>query len=146
MTKNNLRIPPKITAACCSLTLPERVRVRDINSEVIRDGILKARIPRLFLTNALALLCITALFSVTACSVSAEGTRARQADTEQPVFPKLADPSIKKCIADGYQTEPVQQNGIVHSYLCINPLSNEKCDSWRYFRGECKLTPLPPRP
>lgn len=41
-----IRIPSKITSAFCSLSLRERVRVRDINREVIRDGNLTVSVGR----------------------------------------------------------------------------------------------------
>ncbi len=57
--------------------------------------------------------------------------------------PALADPSIAKCQSDGYQVQPVLSGGVVSRYLCINPQSKRKCDSWQYFRGECRLDSEP---
>ncbi|MDD2759443.1 MAG: hypothetical protein PHH11_04005 [Methylomonas sp.] len=91
------------------------------------------------INNLIILFCISQL-GLTGCSVSADPGQARYKTEENAVNPTLADPSIKKCIDDGYRPISVKQDGITRSYLCINPLSNAKCDSWRYFRGECSLT------
>lgn len=83
------------------------------------------------------------LLALTGCSGSNSNSE------EQPAIEQvsnrhstqlLADPSLKKCLDDGYKLIPIKQDGIVRSYMCVNPLTNLKCDSWLYFHNKCSLT------
>lgn len=84
--------------------------------------------------NSAVGLSILIMISSTACSVTSNA--APSAREQQKT---VADPSVKKCIADGYRSVPVTKDGVVLRYLCIDPVSHKKCDSWHYFRGECTL-------
>lgn len=52
---------------------------------------------------------------------------------------QLANPAYEKCIADGYEIEPVVPNGIPIDADCINRATGKHCRVWAYFRGECRL-------
>ena len=52
---------------------------------------------------------------------------------------KVRDPSLALCARRGYRLVPMRQGGLVQSYLCINPETGLKCDSWAYYRGDCNL-------
>jgi putative hemolysin len=51
----------------------------------------------------------------------------------------MPDVSIQRCIDDGYEVEKVTKDGIPTRYLCINPNTKQKCDTWLYYRGSCRL-------
>ena len=51
----------------------------------------------------------------------------------------LANPATKKCADDGYILGSIKRNGIPSTYICKNPANGKKCETWKYFRGECKL-------
>lgn len=51
----------------------------------------------------------------------------------------LANPADEKCLRDGYQVKPVLKNGIPIDSECINPDNGRKCQTWAYFRNECRL-------
>ncbi|MES9943039.1 MAG: hypothetical protein ABW104_18265 [Candidatus Thiodiazotropha sp. 6PLUC2] len=51
----------------------------------------------------------------------------------------MPDSSIQFCKDAGFDAVAVTENGIPTKYLCINPKTNKKCDSWAFFRGDCKL-------
>ena len=57
---------------------------------------------------------------------------------DQPSL-QMPDPSVALCLENGRQLAPMRKAGIVQSYLCINPETGLKCDSWAYYRGECSL-------
>ena len=44
---------------------------------------------------------------------------------EQDVISEVPDPSVKKCIADGYKVIPVTEEGFVRSYACLNQTSGK---------------------
>jgi putative hemolysin len=53
----------------------------------------------------------------------------------------LANPAAVKCIRDGYELKPIEENGVSKGYFCVNKKTGMKCEIWSYFRGECDLTP-----
>ena len=55
---------------------------------------------------------------------------------DQPSL-QVPDPSVALCLENGHQLAPMRKAGIIQSYLCINPETGLKCDSWAYYRGEC---------
>lgn len=52
---------------------------------------------------------------------------------------RLPNPAVAKCIADGWQTEPVLNQGVPSGTICIDPKSAQRCEAWAYFRGECPV-------
>ena len=52
---------------------------------------------------------------------------------------KIANPAAARCVDDGYQLEPVVENGVSVDSLCVNPETGLKCEVWKYFRNECSL-------
>ena len=53
----------------------------------------------------------------------------------------MPNPSVKKCLEDGYQIEDILTNGIPRGSYCVDAQSGKKCEVWAYFRGECRLPP-----
>jgi putative hemolysin len=51
----------------------------------------------------------------------------------------MPNPAAEKCVRDGYQLEPVSENGVPADYICVNPENGKKCEIWKYFREECHL-------
>jgi putative hemolysin len=51
----------------------------------------------------------------------------------------MPDVSIKRCLDDGYEVVSVTKGGIPSKYLCIDPKTKRKCESWAYYRGSCQL-------
>ena len=50
------------------------------------------------------------------------------------------DPSIQKCIDDGYGIVHVyNESGVPTLALCVDELGKRKCESWAYYRGECRM-------
>ena len=92
---------------------------------------------------------IACLLGLSGCAHSqsappADSTTA-SAGTSQPSH-RMPDPSVALCLQYGHQLAPVRKAGIVQSYLCINPKTGLKCDSWAYYRDECDLGPTAKAP
>jgi len=56
---------------------------------------------------------------------------------------RMPNPAVEKCLADGWKTEAVIQNGVPIDTWCLNPISGQRCLAWDYFRGQCKID-VPP--
>ena len=84
--------------------------------------------------NKLFWLLLICLFPLTACSGTSASVKQNAEESSQ-----LRDPSLKKCLEDGYQLHSIKKYDIVQSYQCVNTINHKKCDSWHYFRGECHL-------
>lgn len=52
---------------------------------------------------------------------------------------KIANPSSKKCIEDGYTLKTlVSSKGVPTGVeLCVDESTGKKCEAWAYFHGEC---------
>jgi len=83
------------------------------------------------------------------CQLDADGSM-----TPPPDMPsqKIANPSSKKCIEDGYTLKtPVSSKGVPTGVeLCVDESTGKKCEAWAYFRGEChfentSIIKVPPR-
>ncbi|MBF0412916.1 MAG: DUF333 domain-containing protein [Desulfamplus sp.] len=57
----------------------------------------------------------------------------------KPDAMRMANPAATRCIDDGYQLEPVVENGVTVEYMCVNPETGLKCEAWKYLRNECSL-------
>jgi putative hemolysin len=53
----------------------------------------------------------------------------------------MPNPSVKKCLEDGYQIEHILTHGIPTGSYCVDAQSGKKCEAWAYFHGECRLPP-----
>lgn len=51
----------------------------------------------------------------------------------------VSNPTIERCLSSGFEVEPVLDNGIVRSHLCVNAKAGKKCEAWAFYRGECAL-------
>jgi putative hemolysin len=51
----------------------------------------------------------------------------------------MKDISIQHCLDDGYEAVSVMKGGVPARYLCVNPKTKQKCETWAYYRGSCKL-------
>lgn len=89
----------------------------------------------------LIIACINVIFLISACS-NYEPTQVNELDNSYLEQVELSDPSLEKCISDGYRLVPIQELGVVHSYLCVNEAAHKKCDSWAYYRKECSLAEI----
>jgi len=56
---------------------------------------------------------------------------------------RMPNPAVEKCLADGWKTEAVMQNGVPIDTWCLNPVTGQRCLAWDYFRGQCKLDVAP---
>jgi hypothetical protein len=61
------------------------------------------------------------------------------AATPPPQAGARPNPSVEKCLADGYATQARIVNGVPVEYDCIDQRTGLRCDAWAYFRGECRL-------
>ncbi|MEJ2621780.1 MAG: hypothetical protein P8163_16450 [Candidatus Thiodiazotropha sp.] len=73
------------------------------------------------------------------CSTKSQEPSADQTGVPEGTQSGQPDVSIQPCVDDGYEVVQVNRNGIPENYLCVNPKTNLKCDSWAYYRGECQL-------
>jgi putative hemolysin len=65
------------------------------------------------------------------------------ADTMSPVKgdqSSMPNISIQHCLDDGYEVVKVTKDGMPMRYLCVNPQTSQKCETWAYYRGSCQLT------
>lgn len=74
-------------------------------------------------------------FCLTGCGTIKENQTVSTKDNMGAV----SNPAAEKCVRDGYQSEPVLENGVPVGYVCIDPETGKKCEIWKYFRGECKI-------
>jgi len=72
-------------------------------------------------------------FYLTGCSIK------KTYHTETKNMGAAPNPAAEKCIRDGYNLEPVLENGVPVDYVCVNPETGKKCEIWKYFRNECNL-------
>jgi putative hemolysin len=85
------------------------------------------------LITALIVLCLISF----ACSLEKDNSLA---ESQTILAKRLANPAAVKCVKDGYELEPIEENGISRGYFCVNKETGIKCEVWSYFRGECDLT------
>jgi len=52
---------------------------------------------------------------------------------------RVPNPAHARCIADGYQVEPVLRDGVPVDAECVAPATGARCPVWDYFRGDCLL-------
>jgi putative hemolysin len=90
---------------------------------------------RLKISLILAILLISVGCSAKNSQPSADTTSSVKDD--QLSMPNI---SIKHCLDDGYEVVKVTKDGIPMRYLCINPKTRQKCETWAYYRGSCRLT------
>ncbi|MES9854788.1 MAG: hypothetical protein ABW170_23510 [Candidatus Thiodiazotropha sp. L084R] len=88
--------------------------------------------------NGICLSLITLLLSV-GCSAKNPEHSADQIDSGKDEGSNMPNVSIQHCLDDGYEILKVTQDGIPKNYLCINPVTNKKCETWAYYRGSCQL-------
>ena len=76
------------------------------------------------------------VLAMCACACAAAGTRAES----QPTRVQLANPAARKCLDDGHHLQTVRAaDGLPIAQDCVDPSSGKRCDSWDYFRDQCRL-------
>ena len=79
---------------------------------------------------------VARVLAVSACICAAANTRAQP----QPTPVRIANPAARKCVDEGYRLEPVRAvDGLTVSYDCIDQGSGQRCDTWDFFRDDCRL-------
>jgi len=75
------------------------------------------------------LICIVLISS----GCSNDITHSNNSSTSQ-----IANPSATKCVEEGYEYKIRTNNDGSQSGYCIS--SNNECEAWAYYKGECNLT------
>ncbi|MCG7984053.1 MAG: hypothetical protein JAY90_15050 [Candidatus Thiodiazotropha lotti] len=89
--------------------------------------------------SAMLSLFLSLLLVTASCSTKNSEPQTDQKISEANEKPGMPDKSIQHCKEAGFESVVVTENGIPTSYLCINPSTNKKCDSWAFYRGNCRL-------
>lgn len=79
------------------------------------------------------------------CQLDADGSIIPPPNTPSQ---KIANPSSRKCIEDGYTLKTlVSSKGVPTGVeLCVDESTGKKCEAWAYFRGECQFDKASPKP
>lgn len=90
------------------------------------------------LNNAIYTVSLSLMLTAACSSNNSEPQTDREISADN-VKSGMPDKSVQHCKEAGFDITAITENGIPTSYLCINPSTNKKCDSWAFYRGECQL-------